>query len=1071
MSERIPVAALCAFLLFMVAPCSEAAPAKKTKSSRQQATVSRKSPPKAQAAPASGGGRSSRSLDMRRSSVSLPQSRAQSAPKRTRSLEAVKPPSSGSFYEDGTKEAEFEKILDQEITTLYRLSRQNQKSPNRGEIWLRLGERYVEKARIIDLREQAEYERKLKDFSEKRTKVRPQLNLKASREYNEKAVQLYEWFVKDFPKDPKVDQALFFLGYNHFELGNPAMGERYYSQLVRSYPDSTFITESHFALGEYYFENENWKKALEHYTSVIKVKKARLNTFALYKSAWCLYRLNRSKVALQALERVIRQSRLAESGDSSLGRRTVSKLRLGQEALKDYVPFFADSQQDVRTAEETFLRLSGNEKQAYQMLERLAFTHADNGNRQPAIFLFKRLISRNPLGERSAEYQHQIVLALMTHDPREFQKELEIWLENFGPSSLWAKENAGNAKLVEDVARLQETTLRNFVLQHHQAAQTSKAQYSQRVADQAYVLYFKHFPESPKVVEMRFFHAELLFDMGRYEQAAQSYNWVAEREPNGPYREKAVVNALLALEKDLPSAKEIDQKRGKSLDKIPLDPSVVRFEHAARQYIKAFPRGEKTNDIKRRLGVLYYSYNHFDEALDLFQQVLRENPTSENGEIAGNLILDIYKLRGDMAGFTKKGQEFLANPQIAQSKFGMQVRAMMEQAGYLQAEKTAAGGDALKAAREFEAFANANRSSDLAVAARYNAAVNFEKGGDVPASIRMHHLVLMSQSNDSKIKAAQSDSLSALPRLYQQTGRLDAAAKQYLALANANKGDAKAVNAYYNAGVLFDGLGETRQAIGAYQSYHDLSKRADRVEVIFSQAELLRRQGQAQQASVYYDRYLQAGPRNRARAIEASFRIADIADKRGQKTKASQWYAKTLEMHKVSSKQVKNDTARFAAESRFVLAQPTLAKLMAIKFGTTDKEQAKAATDVKKLREAYIDEMKDVIRFDNAPFIVAALASGGQMFDGLVTLFEKIPVPKGFKAEEAAQYKELIQVQINGLKNEAKNSYRAAVDKARELDVHNSWSRIARSGLRAHEGVVETGELASDSRAADWMGL
>lgn len=1061
MSDRLRFVVIFALLNLLMAPAAEAAPAKK-KSAAREASAS------TQSSRSRGG---SRSLQIQRSAVALPKSSSYAQPVRKRNLEAVKPPQSRTFYESGTKEAEYEKILDEEIKTLYRLSRQNQRSPNRGEIWLRLGERYIEKAKIIELRVHAEYDKKLKAYNEKKTKVLPKLDLREAREYNEKAVQLFEWFVKDFPNDPKVDQALFSLGYNHFELGNAALGERYYKQLVQKYPKSSFVIESHFALAEYYFENEDWKRALDHYTRVVKSKNARLMTLALYKSAWCLYRLSRTKLALQALERVIRQSRIAESSHSSSGGRSVSRVRLGQEALKDYVPFYADSGEDAGKAESVFLRLSGNEEQAYQMLERLAYIYADGGNRRQAVTLFKRLISRNPLSEKAAEYQHQIVQAYITTDPKGFQKELEIWLENFGSGSLWAKENARNQKLVEDVVRLQETTLRNYVLQHHQTAQNARSPYSQRIADQAYNLYFKYFSDSPKAVEMRFFHAELLFDMERYQEAAQNYAWVAEKDPKGPYREKAVINALLALEKELPTEKEIDAKRGKSLEKIPLDPPVQRFEQAALRYIKEFPKGDKTNDIKRRLGVLYYGYNHFDEAMALFEQILRDDPASENGEIAGNLILDIYKLRGDMAGFTKAGQSFLANPKIANTRFGSQVRVMMERAGYLQAEKTAESGNALQAAKEFEAFAEANRSSELAVAARYNAAVNYEKAGDSASAIRMHKLVLMSRASDPKIKAAQADSMGALARIYQQTGQLQAAAKQYLAIASANKDNPKAVNAYYNAGVLFDSLGETNQAIRSYQAYYDLSKRADRVEVIFAQADLYRRNGQLTRASQHYDKYLQQNPKNRSRAIEASFMIADIARKRGQKSKATEWYKKTLDMYKASSKKVRDETARFAAESRFMLAQDTLARLNAVKFGTSDKQQAKAAAEVKKLQDTYINEMKEVIRFDNGPYIVAALASTGQMFDTIVNLFEKIPVPAGFKEEEAKQYKQLIQAQIDNLKLEARNSYKAAIDKARELEVYSSWSLIAREGLSAHEGVKKSNEIASDSRAADWMGL
>lgn len=1021
----------------------------------------------------SGGRSGAKNLNLQHAQSALPEAQQVAGPAKTRSLEAVKPPSSNSFYDGGSsKEAEYEHILDEEIKQLFKISSQSRTSANRGEIWLRLGERYVEKARLIDLREQNEYDHKLKDFAEKKTKIRPQLNTHASREYNEKAVQLYEWFVKDFPRDPKVDQALFFLGYNHFELGNTQLGERYYTTLVKRYPDSVFITESHFALGEYYFENESWKKALDNYMKVIKVKKARLNTFALYKSAWCLYRLGRTKLALNALTRVVRQSRANEREDNAPGgRKSVNKLRLAQEALKDYAPFFAEAG-DVQKAESEFIRLSGNEKQAEQMLERLAFIYADKGERAKAGFVFKRLIARNPSGERASEYQYQIVLSYATHDPKEFRKELDTWLEGFGPSSQWSKDNAANTKLVSDVSKLQETTLRNYVLQQHQAVQKSHAEYSQQVTNLAYAQYFKFFSDSPKAVEMRFFHAELLFDMGKYEEAARDYSWVADKDPQGPYHEKAVVNTLLALEKDLPTVQQIDQKRAGSVEKIPLDPPVQRFEKAALRYVQAFPKGEKTSDIKRRLGVLYYGYNHFDEALELFEQILREHPKTENAEVAGNLILDIYKIRNDMDGLAKKGEEFLQNPQIANSHFGDQVRTILAKAGYLRAEKTADSGDALKAAKEFESFAATNKQSELATAARYKAAVNYEKAGDLTSATRMHGMVLMSQASDPKIKSAQNDSRNALARIYQQTGQLELAAKQYQSYAVQNPKDQKAINAYFNAGILWDSLGETNEAMHSYQAYYEQSNRTDKVEVLYAEAELLNRRDQLQKSLVYYDKYLQAGPRNEAHVIRSLYMMAHAADVQGSVARAKPWFQKVLDRFKSASKGVKDETVKYAAEARFFLDQDTLRELLAIRFGTVEKTQARAAGEVKRLREKYISEMKDVIRFDYGPFIVAALASTGKMFESLGTMFARIAVPNGYQPEDAAKYKELIQVQINGFRSEAKNSYRAAVDKASEFEVYSDWTAVAKAGLAVYEpNSVDDGEIAVEAQAVDWMGL
>ena len=422
-------------------------------------------------------------INIARSKTELPKSlglqelQQNSIPK---DLRRVRPPRSNEFYVGNSKEAEYERLLDMEIKKLYQLSQQYRKSVNRGEIWLRLAERYVEKARLIEFREQSVYDQKIKDYLDKKSKIKPEMNSRLARDYNLKAIELYEWFLKDFPKDNKVDQALFFLGYNYFELGQSAKGEEHYQLLVKQYTNSAYVTESHFALGEFYFDNEQWQKALDSYQKVISRKKARLNMFALYKGAWCLYRLNRLEGALKTLERVVRLSGGPnEAAESVAGGQALNRIRLGSEALKDYVPFYAETG-EFKNAYQRFTDISADEKRAAAMIERLGYVYADIGNKTASNYLFKQLIGLDPVAEKAADYQYRVVVSYSTTDQNKFREELTTWMDMFGPDSPWAQTNATKQKLVSDMHKLQETVLRNHVLQLHQTAQNSRAQFSQQ---------------------------------------------------------------------------------------------------------------------------------------------------------------------------------------------------------------------------------------------------------------------------------------------------------------------------------------------------------------------------------------------------------------------------------------------------------------------------------------------------------------------------------------------------------------------------------------------------------------
>ena len=144
-------------------------------------------------------------------SVVVPDSTMIFEEKKDINLNAVKPPKLSEMYKyDNVDEAKYEKTLNLQIGELYKLTQKFKNSGNRGELWLRLAELYLEKANIIDRRKQDEFDLKLREFQAGKSKVKPVLDVVDAKDFNRKSIQLYEWFLKDFPNDPKVSQALFF---------------------------------------------------------------------------------------------------------------------------------------------------------------------------------------------------------------------------------------------------------------------------------------------------------------------------------------------------------------------------------------------------------------------------------------------------------------------------------------------------------------------------------------------------------------------------------------------------------------------------------------------------------------------------------------------------------------------------------------------------------------------------------------------------------------------------------------------------------------------------------------------
>jgi cellulose synthase operon protein C len=644
-------------------------------------------------------------------------------------------------------------------------------------------------------------------------------------------------------------------------------------------------------------------------------------------------------------------------------------------------------------------------------------------------------------------------------------------MEMFGPDSPWAQTNAPKQKLVADMHKLQETVLRNHVLQLHQTAQNSRAQFSQQSANKAYALYFKYFTNSPQGNEMVFYRAELLFDMGYYADAAKLYTYVVEKDPKNKYFKQAVENNVLALEKALPSNKEIESKRGNTLDPIPLDPPVAAFEKGAQLYVTNFPKGENTPDILRRLGVIYYSYNHFDRAIEIFRRVMNDYPGTHNAEVAGNLILDIYKLRGDMTGLANEAEALLKNPKIANSKFGGDIKGMLEKASYARADKLSQTGDSITAAKQFETFAASYKASDLAVAARYKAAKAYEKGGDPASAIRMHKMILLSPSQDKKVQAVQLDSRNDLARIYSATGQLELAAREYINFANANPKDPKSINAYYNAAVLLDSLNSYVEAANAYQKYFDSSRKGDRFEVIYAQADLLKRRGANSAAEKKYEEYINTYGNNTAHVAEAMYFLAKQAERKGQQDEAFKWYKKLIGLHKRANE--KDKVVEYAAEGRFKLAQDVLKEIRAIKFTRQEAQIGKTSKQLDAIASRYEKEMIDVVKFNNAKWIVAALVSTAQMYELKANKLASVPFPEGYPKEQLKAFEDQKSVGVNRVRNQAKENYKLAHQRAMELETFTEWTELASKGLGELDpsASASAGERASESRAMDWMGL
>lgn len=952
------------------------------------------------------------------------------------SLKDVQPPSSAKlYYRGGSDEAELEKVINEEIDHLFKLLKRNRSA----DLTLRLGSLYVEKARLISFKIQSDYEQKLQEFKAGKRKVKPYLNLKASRVYNRKSLKLFKDFKESYPRHKRMDEVLFFLGFNFYQLEDETEGIKYFSELESRFPKSPYLYEARFQLGEHYFQLRKWKSSFNYYSKVAGNKRGKFYFFALYKMAWSAYKMRQASRGLALLEKIIKEGRKFEvvSDKNQI-------FTFNNEAVQDLVLFYTYSKKTSEQAKSFFLNLLDN-KRAWLLLKDLAYAYRDTGQAKHALVLFEELIKHNPVGEEAFEYKYQIVETMYNFGKTSnIIRQLSEWVKNYGPNSSWAQANRRDQSLTKKSFNLQEVTIRNYALKNHETFRRTKHNRPKRLALSCYKIYFDHFARSKFSDQMLFFYGELLFDSKKYISAVKSYEEVLVRFPNSKYVKAAFVNQVLALEKALPTEREIQSLVGKGDAPVELTNAVKSFMKVAERYINKFPTEKNTPSILYEMAALYYKFNQFSMAAKYFKKLSEEYPTSKLVSNVGGILLDIYNKNKDYKSLEELALQLARNKNV-DKKLLREVRSILEQISFKKAQDLALNKKYKESAALYEKFAKANSNSPLAPSAYYNAGLNFEKNGDRLSALSMYSAVLTYKGGQhGKIRKHSQEFLAIL---YEKLGFYRKAANAYVSFAKSYPSESKTSDFWYNAGVIFDALNDIGSAVYSYQRHLALSKKVDRYEVFYLIGLMYEKNRRWQKAIENYDQYLKSPSSKKLRLIKSSFAIADIYERRLRNPgKAKIWHQKTLGLYK----RLRHGVS-YGARSHFYITQSLYDQFSRVKIPVDVKKQEAAVAKKIKLLKHLEGALKPIIRYNDGEQIISSLALIGQANQEMAEAIYRAPIPKGLGKQGVAQYRKGIKKLIQPYIKEAVKSYKLALEKSENLQIYTEWATKAYSGLASIE--------------------
>jgi len=168
------------------------------------------------------------------------------------------------------------KLLRQQLDTGY--------TRNLDNILLRLGQLYTEKYMELSYYETELYNNQLEEYNQnKRGKKAPKLNTKRSNRYLKLAIDLFTSLEKKFPKHPKLDEILFFIGFVNVEFGRVTKGARYLRKVIQKYPRSRKYEEALLYLGDFHFDRQQYRQALKNFRILLRKKNPDYYNYTLYK--------------------------------------------------------------------------------------------------------------------------------------------------------------------------------------------------------------------------------------------------------------------------------------------------------------------------------------------------------------------------------------------------------------------------------------------------------------------------------------------------------------------------------------------------------------------------------------------------------------------------------------------------------------------------------------------------------------------------------------------------------------------------------------------------------------------
>jgi tetratricopeptide (TPR) repeat protein len=902
----------------------------------------------------------------------------------------------------------------------------------------------------------------------------PEPDFKPSRDLFSKVLTDYPWF-------GEYDLALYADGFLATQQNKQDEALARFERILKEFPHSRFTPDAHMIKAETLLaEKFDYPGALAEYEAVLQFPNTDLYGLALFKSAWCLWRLGNTD---EAAKRFVSVFALSEAGGQAGGVNRVRDRKqldeLQAEALKYLVEVLTEDEKNTAADAYSFLQKVGGDRFAGKVVKALAETYYDQAHYERGIEAYELLLKLDPTSRDAGEWVLQIASGYFTiEDYPHLKSTYERALTGYTTGGAWARTQADPENVAVTTKKI-EAQLREQALALHGKAQhdkTSKAEFEATVA--LYDVYLSRFGGEPNAFEIQYYEAEIdFYHLGRLADAATHYEACArtippekaKQEPWATQRKDALRNALAAIGQV--RADEFAARKGKTatLGETETD---KKFAEVLALYAELYPDSPDLPELFFRQGKLYYDYKVYDSAVKLWGTLLEKFPNSSFATPAGELVLDSFNKANDYDNIESWARRLKTAHGFESASQQARLDALIVQAVFKQGEQKAAANDHLGSAAAYLRAAKEFPKDQRAAQACVNAEIQAQKAGDIST---LKEAALLATGKEYRDRAESPLGAWTAATTLQSMGMFADAADFDEVIASLDGKEHPFYGKYehrkdaaFNAVLLRTATRDHDRAIADGNRFlREFPNATEADEVVFQMGKADQNAGQDREAAQLYQRYLPRA-KNLDHRVEGYVLLAQAQAKSGDEKGAAASLAAAVSIGKHRGKELSADGKYAAAHARYMEGERVLAKFDAIQISGDVKQLAGRLKQKAALLKDAAQVFLDTVSLGVADWSTAALYQIGHTYESFAKSLRDAPPPAGLSDADKDAYTGQIETFVVPVEEKSLDAYENGWKKAIELGIYNQWTAKMREALGRLNGELypPMHEIGFDVRVA-----